>query len=87
MRTDLRRRVTRLEEAARPPQRALPSPSPYCPRCRRCGGLCVPSAAALGAIVRWATPDDFLCSCGTDCPTCGGPRSPMRLIEQRRAEA
>lgn len=82
MRTDLRRRVERLEVASRPAMRTEPGPHPLCPRCRRCGGVCLPSVAAVAVFADCAPEGETLCGCGTDCPTCGGPRSPMRLFER-----
>jgi hypothetical protein len=82
----LTRRVERLERVAHPLARLEPGPHPLCPRCGRCGGICLPTVAAVSVFPDCAAPGDMLCGCGADCPTCGGAKSPMRLLEEWRAD-
>ncbi len=86
MSAGLTRRVERLERAAHPLARLEPGPHPLCPRCGRCGGICLPTVAAVSVFPDCAAPGDMLCGCGADCPTCGGAKSPMRLLEEWRAD-
>lgn len=76
----LRRRVEVLEASRRGPKADEPGPNPLC---QRCGGVCLPSVAALVSF-DFHGPDE-VCACGTDCPTCGGRRSPMRALERLAA--